>query len=640
VRQQAYSSLTQRLTIDVAYVYPYGADASGSTGNWLAAQFVSLSGNTKYEISANGQLSGSGGLYTTNFGTGNYRIIGSGVGGHSTNMVLGDQILAAGVMGVAQAAEINTYLAWKYASIGAQVALRSDNTYALTDSANQSALIDDRLDLTTQVSNDTVTAAGSDFVMAGQGADIVQVKDLNFRNLDGGLGRDTFALDAAYAGSSSIVLADFVSNARGMSGNTATDTRVNAAGFHKLQGFEVIDTATSAARQVLTVAADDVNQLSETNTLEVRLGFNDVLLTSGLGVAEHGAFKVNGSWYDSHYTSTSSDGQPLQLYSAAGMSSVLPGSVKWLSGQLLQVNLDQAMSSGTALAGHFSFSGLGNTDSYANRVVATINQKQGLQFSFSNALTGPMKLSYINTDTTTMLLDEAGRSFASKIWLIGTDAADTDTTTNGVTTYRLNASVLTQAEQAQGVMIIGGAGGDGITGGAGADTLIGGLGADTLTGGAGADTFRYVNEIAGSGADGNLGSNRGDVVTDFNFGVKVDGSGTRSADGTQADRLDLSQLFGVNFTGNAATDAATLLSNGYLDIRPTVRRVNGANVTDWQMWVDRDGKDAGGAIAYGLMTTLQNINLAGSETGISGAETTSELLQKLLQEGRLVVAHA
>jgi hypothetical protein len=248
-----------------------------------------------------------------------------------------------------------------------------------------------------------------------------------------------------------------------------------------------------------------------------------------------------------------------------------------------------------------------------------------------------VKITYTNTDPLTVLKDEAGRSFASKIWLIGTDGVDTDTLSGGIiTTPRLNASVLTNAEQAQGVMLLGGAGADQITGGSGADTLIGGTGADTLTGGAGADTFRFVNEVADSGADGNLGGTRGDVITYFNFGVR-----NGQADATQADRLDLSQLFGAdaNFTGNAATDAATLTDNGYLDIRTTLRRVGNADVTDWQVWVDRDGKDAEGANTFGLLVTLQGIDTSNSGSGIT-SETTSDLLQRMLQEGRLVVTQA
>jgi Ca2+-binding RTX toxin-like protein len=218
---------------------------------------------------------------------------------------------------------------------------------------------------------------------------------------------------------------------------------------------------------------------------------------------------------------------------------------------------------------------------------------------------------------------------------VGTTSADIDTTFNGITTNRLNASTLSASEQSNGVVIIGAGGADRLTGGSGADTLIGGLGVDTLTGGDGADTFRYVNEITGSGADGNLGGTKGDVITDFNFGIK-----NGVLDAKQADRLDLRDLFSTTFTGNANTDANTLVNNGYLGITNVIRRVNGIDFTDWQLWVDRDGKDAGGSNTLGLLTTIQNIQLENLDTGIFGGESETELLRRMLEEGRLVVAAA
>lgn len=510
--------------------------------------------------------------------------------------------------------------------------------FDLASSAVYSGLIDQLLDRSTANAQELVTVKGLDHVRLGAQDDTAVLADLALRLLDGGTGRDTLQWAANYSGSANVVLADFVSNARGTGADATANARVNAAGYHKLQGFEVLDTSTSAQRQVLTVAAADVNQLSETNTLEVRLGANDVLLTSGLGSVQRGAFKVEGQWYDSYYTTQTADGQRLSLYSMGGDQPTTLSSIKWSgSGQLLQVGLDHAMVQGTPQAGDFAVSGLGTSDSFAGLAVVSVNQRQGLQFSFGTAPTGPLKITYDpRGQASTALLDEAGRGFGSRIWLIGSDGADTDTTApNGVTTFRLNASALTATEQAQGVTLLGGAGADGITGGSGADTLIGGLGVDRLTGGAGADSFRYVNELAGAGADGNLGGIRGDLIADFNFGVK-----SGSADATEADRLDLRDLFGGSFTGVAKTDAATLVAEGYLDIRSVIRREGSSEVTDWQLWVDRDGKDASGANTFGLLATVQNVNFSGSATGITGTETTSELLEKMLAEGRLVVAHA
>ena len=61
---------------------------------------------------------------------------------------------------------------------------------------------------------------------------------------------------------------------------------------------------------------------------------------------------------------------------------------------------------------------------------------------------------------------------------------------------------------------------------------------------------------------------------------------------------------------------------------------DGVLKTDLQFWVDRDG---GGTFAQ--LTTLKNVTDAlGGDTAIKGEESTSELLRKLLDENRLVVA--
>ena len=125
------------------------------------------------------------------------------------------------------------------------------------------------------------------------------------------------------------------------------------------------------------------------------------------------------------------------------------------------------------------------------------------------------------------------------------------------------------------------------------------------------------------------------MITDFNFGIK-----NGVLDAKQADRLDLRDLFAATFTGNASTDADTLVDNGYLGITNAIRRVSGVELTDWQLWVDRDGKDAGGSNTLGLLTTIQNVQFDGLDSGITGSETSTELLRRMLEEGRLVVAHA
>lgn len=139
--------------------------------------------------------------------------------------------------------EINTYQAVKFATTGNFVegtgtAQAPGKTYDLSGSTNATALLDNVLLLHRNLygyGRDIVTVAGADYVTTGAGNDTVKVKDLNFRQLDGGQGTDTWALDAAFSGSNTLVLADYVSNARGQSaGNGGIETRNNnGLGFVK-----------------------------------------------------------------------------------------------------------------------------------------------------------------------------------------------------------------------------------------------------------------------------------------------------------------------------------------------------------------------------------------------------------------------
>jgi hypothetical protein len=522
--------------------------------------------------------------------------------------------------------EVQVYLGVKYGSSGALVSRASgpvaDASYNLSVSSNSSLLLDDRLLLTDASTKDTITTAGADYVAAGRGDDTVLVKDLNFRTLDGGLGYDTVSLSASYTGSSSIVLADFVSNSRGMSTDAVANTRVNAAGFHKLQGFEAMDLGTNASRQVLNVSVADLNELSDTNTLEVRLGANDVLLASGFTTSNtRGVFKVNDNWYDQQYVLTA-DNLTTTLYSRGGDQAADLNSFKMVTATTMQINFDHALL-GTPLKTDFTANLLNADGSLGGQQtigsVSTVNLRQGLSIGFSAALQGPIKLSYTSNDAAKTLTDEgAGRTLLHTNWLVGTDAGNT-----------LKADGFT--EQATGFTILGGAGADVLTGGSGSDVLIGGLGADTMTGGAASDTFKYVNEIQGVGAAAGLGGKDGDVIKDFNFGLNAE---------KEADRLDLSMLFDTSVltvkgtAADAQSDTAALVNGKFLDIVQT--RTTGGR-KDWEVWVDRDG---GGN--YQRLVTLEGAGdaaLAYSSQNYD-SKTTSELLERLLLEGRLVVAHS
>jgi hypothetical protein len=256
----------------------------------------------------------------------------------------GDLIVATSALGNAAAQEINTYLSAKYQSAGTPVTSTSTaslsgvstaSVYDLGSSANSTVFIDQVLDRRSagEVA-DTVLVAGSDWVATGAGNDTIHVKDLNFRSIDGGQGNDSLVLDSSYSTAGSMVLADFVSNSRGMSGVAADDNRVNTAGFHKLMGIEKIDTSPSPASLTLHVSAADVAQLPDSNTLGLVLGDGHSVVPTGFasGLPTWGYYSFNGTLYDQRWTLTSGDqtytlyafGGPLPQYS--GSFSTVPGS--------------------------------------------------------------------------------------------------------------------------------------------------------------------------------------------------------------------------------------------------------------------------------------------------------------------------
>ena len=94
--------------------------------------------------------------------------------------------------------------------------------------------------------------------------------------------------------------------------------------------------------------------------------------------------------------------------------------------------------------------------------------------------------------------------------------------------------------------------------------------------------------------------------------------------------LDYSDLTGNDIlNGNAQHDADVLINKGYLQINKVVN--NGK--TDYAFLVDRNG---GGAAAT-LFTLVNMTDALGGDTQINGSESTSELLKKFLEEGRLMV---
>ena len=189
----------------------------------------------------------------------------------------------------------------------------------------------------------------------------------------------------------------------------------------------------------------------------------------------------------------------------------------------------------------------------------------------------------------------------------------------------MNANILSVATQKNGVMILGGAGEDQLTGGIGADTLIGGIDSDTLIGGDGSDTFVFAKD------SGDIGGITGDVIKDFNFGKNG---------GVQADTISLYHLFDaslVNQLGKGAVNDASKLSS-YLKLEWT----NLDNNLQMVCSIDKTGNSNFSK----LFTMTDLINSVGTgnynpnqvdQTRLYGGETTNALLQKMLEEGRLVV---
>lgn len=517
-----FSTLPQRLTLDLNDVYPFGADASGAVNNWVVAQYDTFNNNSNWAISSNGALNATGSFNQgsqpyVNFGSGSLRILGSNLN-HSTNVLLGDEILASTQLNAAWAGEINTYLAAKYASQGIQVARAASNSYELSTSSNSSALIDQRLQLLDAASNDTVVVAGSDYVQTGAGNDTVTAKDNAFRLIDGGQGFDTFALSSAYTGSSSFVLTDYVSNARGTGSDTTANSRVNSNGFHNLQGFEHLDFSQNTDKQIVTIAAADVDQLAEknlagdpqaaasTSNLYVKLGSNDYLTPTGFGAVQYGYWlDQTGMVYDRKYTVTGSTigtGDTANLFVLGGDMPLEFGnantSVSYSAGAGItsfSFNLNESMGVSAAVAASEFTITSGSTT-----VTATSASLLGNNFAVGysgGALSGVLNVQYNGTG----LVDAQGDVLRYKNISIGTTVADS-----------MDGSARS-VDQA----LFAGTGNDIVKGGSGADLIVGGYGNDQLTGGAGADTFRFVTGETGT-----------DIINDFNV--------------TQGDKIDLSGI--------------------------------------------------------------------------------------------------
>jgi Ca2+-binding RTX toxin-like protein len=547
--------------------------------------------------------------------------------------MIGDIIWSAKAIKGAALEEINMYQAVKFGTVGYLNEPKSrGNTYDLSKTADKINLLDDILLLNQTADSgngdETVTVAGADFVTTGNGSDTLILKDLAFRYLDGGKGEDVLRLDASFNTSNTIYLSDYVSNARGMVGTSDDNARVNLNGFHKLMGIETIDLSSNTKAQTLSISADDVWQLSDTHSLKIKMDSQDLLLTQNLGSQLQGHFylDVTGSWYDSYYSPNTA--QSMTLYTQGGDTLTRMVSFDLSNNnKILDLNFDHTLKvnvGSTLQIGDFSISGLGpytfaagGVNSSNPTTVSFNDLQQSLRFQSTDSINGPVLITYNGNQ----LQDSQGRVLPSYTWMIGSDAPNQDYDQYKV----LIANQLSLSTQKKGVMMLGGGGEDLLVGALGADTLVGGLDSDTLIGGDGSDTFVFAQE------SGDIAGPTGDVIQDFNLGKNG---------GLQSDTLSLYHLFDtalVNQLGKGSVNDAAKLAN-YLKFEWT----HDANNLQLVCSIDTTGQGHFSKLVTmtDLLDSVGTVNYDASkpdQTRLYGGETSNALLQKLLEEGRLVI---
>ena len=374
-----------------------------------------------------------------------------------------------------------------------------------------------------------------------------------------------------------------------------------------------LDEVTSAQGKVITSSREQVVQSMEAGVVTDILVKEGQVVESGQPLLRIDDVKIGANMKETKARTQGGD-RLTSLYSFD-----LSNNNKILDlnfGDSLKINVGSTLS-----MGDFSVSGLGPYNfsmSGLNPTTVSFNDlQQSLRFQSTNSINGPLLIKYTGTE----LQDTQGRPIPSYTWMIGSDLPNQDYDNYQI----LNANRLTQAEQKAGVMILGGGGEDELTGGLGADTLVGGLDSDTLTGGLGSDTFVFAKD------SGDIAGVTGDVIKDFNFG---------KTGGTNADTISLYQLFDstvVSQLGKGASNDASTLS-AYLKLEWTKLDSNLQMVCS----VDKDGRSNFSK----LFTMTDLIGSVGSGTYqanqadmslLNGTESTNALLQKMLEEGRLVV---
>jgi Ca2+-binding RTX toxin-like protein len=221
----------------------------------------------------------------------------------------------------------------------------------------------------------------------------------------------------------------------------------------------------------------------------------------------------------------------------------------------------------------------------------------GSPITISNNSATVVKGTAITMTSTSILSDDTINDITASVTATEMNGGATITATSNV---KVDGVTGTSADD----WLSGGSGSQTLTAGAGDDILIGGEGNDVLTGGLGADVFRWELNDQGSASSPAI-----DVVKDFNRS-----SGNYNAN--ENDKLDLSDLLQGVDSNN--------LSN-YLHFEQDSTNANNTvlNISTGANGVDQK-------------VVLENVSLTDLGYSGSGADIDQQIIQNLLQQGKLI----
>ncbi|RZI84633.1 MAG: type I secretion C-terminal target domain-containing protein, partial [Rubrivivax sp.] len=346
-----------------------------------------------------------------------------------------------------------------------------------------------------------------------------------------------------------------------------------------------------ASENLNGTVVSSLNQLDTVLSSTVTSTANGNLTVSGTAMAAMGA-----DGFD-HVASVTVDGIT-HLYDAANTNLV----VHTARGDDLKVDMK---------TGAYTYIDQGQATSISTeRVAFALADKDGDVVSSTLDIQLDRTLVVVGTTSS----DTHGASQRAEL-MIGREGADALTGGSGDDRIYGNAGNDTLGGGLGNDLLNGGDGADVLNGGAGIDLLIGGVGSDVLTGGAGSDVFAWHFADPGTGTTAGRAV---DTIKDFNVAAVSDGG----------DVLDLRDLLsGENTTGGAGN-----LQN-YLDFDTT----STANTTI--LHVSPTGGFTNGTYSATQETqriVLEGVNLR-TDIGLASTATDSQIIAKLLQQGKLLV---